>query len=65
MLQKTYDLPSLGGATSISVMSKGFFGSQATAALHLITWPWLAKNWKDLFKVPSSKMKNKKLQIIT
>ncbi len=38
-------IPAFGGATSISVMSNGFFASQATAALHLITWPWVAANW--------------------
>lgn len=27
-----------GGATSISSITRGLFGSQATAALHLITW---------------------------
>ena len=37
--------PSWGGATSISVTSRGFLASQATAALHLITLPWVDSNW--------------------
>ena len=33
---------SLSQVTWISVTSRGFLASQATAALHVIVWPWVA-----------------------
>ena len=37
---------SLSQVTWISVTSRGFLASQATAALHVIVWPWVAWSWK-------------------
>jgi hypothetical protein len=38
----TLTSPSLGTSTSISVTSSGFFASQATAAKHFITLPFVS-----------------------
>ena len=46
-LSLSFSLPlSLSQVTWISVTSRGFLASQATAALHVIVWPWVAWSWK-------------------
>ena len=49
----TLTSPAFGGATWMSVTSKGFFASQATAALQVMVWPLVAlrdsRNAVDIF----------------
>ena len=42
LLTFTLTSPALGGAIWMSVTSRGFFASQATAALHVMVWPLVA-----------------------
>ena len=53
LLTFTLTSPALGGAIWMSVMSRGFFASQATAALQVMVWPLVAlresRNAVDIF----------------